>query len=741
MLTQRARAALRGLATTIACVAAAGVTACADTTESEPVVYRSPGAVRMHDRLVEMAEAIDPGVNIFVNERRAAGHERQLAGATTPGDSAYFWALVAQEQGRAGRTEDALASFEQMRRLQEEHDLVPTEDFRSVVNEILAAYLLRAGGYQACVDEPSDTPCLFPIPPERTSNDPRLETAISMYMDFLAVDPADKRARWLLNMTYMVAGRWPEDVPAEFLITPNKFESEYDIGRFEDVAPRHGIDILGHAGANIIEDFNRDNRPDLLASSRGVYDQIHYYERAETGAYQEKTGEAGFEGLFGGLNMVPTDYNNDGYPDILILRGGWMPEGFPNSLIRNNGDGTFDDVTVEVGLYSEHPTQAGAWGDYDNDGWLDLYIGNETTSNGHHVSELYHSNGDGTFSEVAAEVGVNVVGFVKGVAWGDYDNDGLPDLYVSRFNEPNILFHNDGPSDDGGWQFSDVSEAAGVTEPLASFPTWFWDYDNDGWLDIFVAGYYAEVADIANEYLGEEHGAEVPRLYRNRRDGTFEDVTEAVRIDRIMYAMGANYGDVDNDGWLDVFVGTGDPHLRQLMPNRMFRNAGGETFQDISTSGGFGHMGKGHGISFGDMDNDGDQDIYATWGGAYEGDLARNSLWENPGHGHSWVTLRLEGGETNRYAIGARVRVTFVENGARRSVYRVVGWGGSFGASSIQTEVGLGDATAIREVEVYWPVSGRRDLYTGLELNTAYRIREGDDVAEVLQLPLLDLSP
>ncbi len=741
MMIQKTKASLRRRATTIACGAVIGVAACGDSPDTEPAVYRSAGAVSMNARLIEMAEAIDPTVNIFVNNRRAARHKQQLAEATLPGDSAYAYALIAQELGRAGHTQEALANFRNMRRLQEERDLVPTEDFASVVNEIVAVYLMRAGGFQACTDQTSDTPCLFPIPAERTSDDPQLQTAIDMYLEFLANDPTDMRSRWLLNMTYMVAGRWPEDVPAEFLIPPERFESEYDIGRFQDVAPRHGIDVLGHAGANIIEDFNGDDRPDLLASSRGVYDQIHFYERAETGSYVEKTAEAGFEGLFGGLNMVPTDYNNDGHPDVLILRGGWMPEGFPNSLIRNNGDGTFDDVTSEVGLYSEHPTQAGAWGDYDNDGWLDLYIGNETTSNGYHVSELYHSNGDGTFTEVAADLGVNVVGFVKGVAWGDYDNDGLLDLYVSRFNEPTILFHNDGPSADGGWQFSDVSETAGVTEPLASFPTWFWDYDNDGWLDIFVAGYFAEVADIANEYLGEEHAAEVPRLYRNRGDGTFQDVTEAVRIDRIMYAMGANYGDVDNDGWLDVFVGTGDPHLRQMMPNRMFRNAGGEAFQDISVSGGFSHLGKGHGISFGDMDNDGDQDVYATWGGAYDGDLARNSLWENPGHGHSWVTLRLEGVETNRYAIGARVRVTFHEDGAERSVHRLVGWGGSFGANSIQTEVGLGDATAIHEVEVFWPVTGRRDVYTGLELNTAYRIREGEAAPEVLQLPLLDLSP
>jgi hypothetical protein len=234
--------------------------------------------------------------------------------------------------------------------------------------------------------------------------------------------------------------------------------------------------------------------------------------------------------------------------------------------------------------------------------------------------------------------------------------------------EPNVLYRNDGPKDPkqgprSDWKFSDVSVLAGVTEPIRSFPTWFWDFDNDGWLDIFVAGYFINnVGDVAADYLGLPHTAERARLYRNNRDGTFTDVTRAVGLFKVLHAMGSNFGDLDNDGWLDFYLGTGDPDLGTLIPNRMFRNAEGKLFQDVTTSGGFGHLQKGHGVSFADFDNDGDQDVHEDMGGAFAGDLARNVLYENPGNQNHWIKLKLEGTKSNRAAIGARIKLT-----ARRS--------------------------------------------------------------------------
>ncbi len=169
----------------------------------------------------------------------------------------------------------------------------------------------------------------------------------------------------------------------------------------------------------------------------------------------------------------------------------------PNSLVRNNGDGTFEDVTQQAGLAAEYSTQTASWGDYDNDGWVDLYIGNESTEGRLNPNQLFHNNRDGTFSDVAAEAGVAIAGFVKAVVWGDIDNDGRLDLFVSRLNQPNALFRNEGPDARGRWTFSNVTVSAGVSEPVVSFPAWFWDYDNDGWLDIFVSGFRASPGSMA----------------------------------------------------------------------------------------------------------------------------------------------------------------------------------------------------------------------------------------------------
>jgi hypothetical protein len=178
---------------------------------------------------------------------------------------------------------------------------------------------------------------------------------------------------------------------------------------------------------------------------------------------------------------------------------------------------------------------------------------------------------------------VTVGAYVKGVAAGDFNNDGRPDLYVSVLGGPNRLFRNDGPRDaaqgaKAGWAFTDVARAAGVTEPIDSFPCWFFDYDNDGWQDIFVSGYkITDVGDVAADYLGLPGAGTKARVYRNRGDGTFSNVTASAKLNRVLHAMGANFGDLDNDGWLDFYVGTGNPDLLTVIPNRMFRNAEGNS--------------------------------------------------------------------------------------------------------------------------------------------------------------------
>ena len=246
---------------------------------------------------------------------------------------------------------------------------------------------------------------------------------------------------------------------------------------------------------------------------------------------------------------------------------------------------------------------------------------------------------------------------------------------------------------------------------------------------------------MAADYLGLPHNGEHPRLYRNNGDGTFADVTRETRLDKPLLAMGSNFGDLDNDGYLDCYIGTGDPGLASLMPNRMFRNAAGQFFQDVTTSGGFGHLQKGHGVAFGDLDHDGDQDVFAVMGGAFAGDLAPNVLFENPGHGNHWIKLRLEGVRSNRSAIGARIKVNLETPNGDRKVYATVSSGSSFGASSLKREIGLGQATSILSIEIIWPGGGEAQVFQEIELDQFLHIREGDPLPRVLEFDSFDLAP
>ena len=168
----------------------------------------------------------------------------------------------------------------------------------------------------------------------------------------------------------------------------------------------------------------------MIASSWGADDQLQYFENDGRGYFSNKTKEANLIGIKGGLNIIHADYNNDGHFDVFVLRGAWLGSNgkVPNSLLKNNGDGTFTDITISANIYSEHPTQTASWGDYNNDGWVDLFIGNESGGEEINYSELYHNNGDGTFTEKAEVLNLDLLGFIKGVVWGDIDNDGDQDL-------------------------------------------------------------------------------------------------------------------------------------------------------------------------------------------------------------------------------------------------------------------------------------------------------------------------
>ncbi len=630
----------------------------------------------------------------------------------------------------SGQNEESLSLLDKMDELFRTNRLAPGEPTLSWMRNVRALDWLRIGEVENCRLNHTSASCLAPIAPAGYHQLTRGSRAASnILLEELSKHPEDLRARWLLNIAAMTLGEYPNKVPAQWLVPPSVFASDYDIGRFTDIAPNLGLDVIDLAGGVVADDFDNDGFIDLLVSSWGMDGPLRFYRNNGDGTFTERTHEAGLDGEVGALNMIQADYNNDGFVDVLLLRGGWLgKEGhYPVSLLRNNGDGTFTDVTEQAGLLRFRPTQTATWFDYNNDGWIDLFIGNESTEGDPNPCELYRNNGDGTFTNVAAECGVAFVAYVKGVTSGDYNNDGRPDLYLSLRNERNVLLRNDGKgAGPNGWKFTDVTEAAGVGAPIYSFPTWFFDYDNDGWLDIFVAGYNINnVGDICADYLGLPNGGEKAKLYRNKGDGTFEDVTKSAHLDRILHAMGCNFGDLDNDGYLDFYIGTGDPNLATIVPNRMFRNAEGRFFQDVTTSGGFGHLQKGHGVAFADFNNDGFQDVFEVMGGAYAGDSFQRVLYENPGHGNHWIKLKLEGVQSNRSAIGARIKITIQEKGRTRAIFKTVNSGGSFGANPLRQDIGLGQAEKIVGAEILWPSSKLQQLEK-LEPDSGYFVREGD---------------
>ena len=429
--------------------------------------------------------------------------------------------------------------------------------------------------------------------------------------------------------------------------------------------------------------------------------------RSRTGAKQ-----AGLLNQLGGLNIVAADYNNDGCVDILVLRGGWE---FPQrkSLLRNNCNGTFTDVTGASGLgESITSTQTAVWADIDNDGYLDLFVGNENSP-----SQLFHNKGDGTFEEIGQAAGIDRVGFTKGVTAADYDQDGFVDFYVTNNNGVNFLYHNNGNN-----TFTEVARQAGVQGPVFSFSTWFFDYDNDGWPDLFVTGYMNSVHEALKTYVKQPFNAETLKLYRNKHDGTFEDVTAKVGLDKVFMPMGTNFGDIDNDGYLDIYLGMGSPSYTALLPHTLLRNDGGNSFVDITQSSGTGELHKGHGIVFADLGRQGREDILAEIGGAVPGDKHAMRVFRNPGTRNDWLNIRLIGKKSSRSAVGAQIKVT-VQDGkeAGRTIYRTVGQTSSFGGNPLEQHIGLGHEAHGVGVDVYWPATKTQTAFHGRRQESVHR--------------------
>lgn len=528
---------------------------------------------------------------------------------------------------------------------------------------------------------------------------------------------------------------------------------------FEDLAARAGLSarmIFGgeHVKKFVVEstgsgaaffDYDNDGFPDIFLVNgttlegfpKGQEPTSHLYHNNRDGTFTDVTQQAGVALSGWGQGVCAGDYDNDGHTDLFVTFRGH------NVLLHNNGDGTFSDFTKKAGLWHDEPqwSTGCSFVDYDRDGHLDLFIAHYVDFNSDDLknpkaasacdwqgipvfcgplglkgthSELYHNNGDGTFTNVSEKSGVANTGayYCFTPLTGDFDNDGWPDIYVSCDSTASLFFHN---NHDG--TFTESALTAGVAfnedgHAQAGMGVDAADYDGGGWLDI-----------IKTNFSGD-----TPTLYRNNGDGTFSDVTFQAGLggDTHFLGWGALFLDFDDDGWPDIFMANGHvyPEIDGKGLNSTFRernvlfwNERNGKFRDVSLAAGPGITTpfNSHGAAAADTLNDGRVEVLVN------NTFDPPSLLKNFGeHGH-WILLKLVGTRSNRDAIGARV----ILRAAGHEQMQEVRSGGSYiSQNDFRLHFGLGEATKVDSIEIYWP-SGSTQSFTGIAANRVLQITEG----------------
>jgi enediyne biosynthesis protein E4 len=470
----------------------------------------------------------------------------------------------------------------------------------------------------------------------------------------------------------------------------------------------------------------------------------HLLKNNRDGTFTDVTAKSGLARTGWGVGVCVGDYDNDGVDDLFCTYWG------QNILWHNNGDGTFTDVTLKAGL-GDHRRRWGSgctWIDYDRDSHLDLFVSNYIDldiskvpapgENGYcqwkgipvmcgprglpgGSNLLYHNNGDGTFTDVTEKAGIVKTGprySITAVAY-DFDNDGWPDIYVAVDSEPSILFHNN-----KNGTFTDIAVMAGCAynedgQEQAGMGVGVGDYDCDGYFDIFKTNFSDDTCD----------------LYHNNGDGTFTDVTfvSGVGVNTQYVAWGCSFLDYDNDGWLDIFQVNGHVypeidsfHLDQTFkePRIVYHNTGNSKFKDVSKEMGPGVTERfsSRGAAFGDYDNDGDIDVLI---------LNMNdppSLLRNDGgNKNNWIKLKLVGVHCNRTAIGARAYVTV---GKHRQMDEVHSGISVMSQGDLRLHFGLGQAKTVDLIEVKWPTTQKIETFRNIPANQILIIREGSGIVK-----------
>ncbi|HLP74971.1 MAG TPA: CRTAC1 family protein [Bacteroidales bacterium] len=510
---------------------------------------------------------------------------------------------------------------------------------------------------------------------------------------------------------------------------------------FQEITNEAGIRFIHTIGDseldNIIEsvgggsaflDFDQDGNIDVFVCngrwvegfSKGQKQQTpegnRLYRNRGDGCFDDVTRKAGVEGHGYGMGVSIGDYNNDGYPDIFISNYG------PNELFRNNGNGTFTDVTEKAGVAGGKECTAGAaWFDYDNDSFLDLYVGNYLYFDPNYKyfyapdgfpgpmaydpekDVLYHNNGDGTFEDVTGKMGItDLDGRAMGVGVADLDEDGYVDVYVANDHTLNYLWHNDkgtGFTNRGvmsGTAFSQGGEAA------VSMSVDFADYSGDGLLDMFVSD---------DTYCS---------LYQNRGNGLYSDegVSSGISMSAAQFVgWSSSFFDYDNDGDIDITKTNGALKHLYGQESQIFENDGKGKFSDISLKLGkyFSQEYVGRGSCTGDIDNDGDLDLFVT-------NLNDRCilLRNNKGNQLNWIELNLKGTASNHDAIGARVRLT---SGGRLQIAQKRSTTGYLSQGDPRLHFGIGKNDNIEHIEIFWP-SGTKQVLENVKANQILTVTE-----------------
>lgn len=530
----------------------------------------------------------------------------------------------------------------------------------------------------------------------------------------VALDPSDEKARYWLWLAARKIGDYPPEIAPDLRMDLVAGQHATSL-EFEEVAGKIGLDKTSGGRGTAIFDYDGDGYLDLVVTS--THGGCSLYHNNGDGTFTEASIGSGLDHAVNVFGAIAGDYNNDGLPDLYLIRLGFFAG--ECELYRNNGDGTFSNVTQEAGLACWGPAFTASWVDYDCDGHLDLFVANNLGGlfERKNPNRLFHNNGDGTFTEVAEKAGIKTIYPTIGHSWGDYNNDGFPDLFVSNPLAPSQLFRNNG---DG--TFTDVSREAGVDDPgIGSVASWC-DYDNDGWLDLiqFVWSPPEDAIYTMRTGHGPEHGDPL-RIYHNNRDGTFSLRSRELGVDECWGTMSGNIGDFNNDGFPDLLLGNGDPQMDRTEPPIIFENDRGKRFRNVTFAAGLPFTGKGHGANMADLAGDGRLSLIIAMGGLYPGDLLTTAVYRPKRLPGNYLNVRLVGVRSNRDGIGARLELRAGGN----SQHNLVSGGSGFGCMPYEQHFGLGQLTEIETLRIHWP-SGLEQWVENLPVNETIRIVEGE---------------